>query len=85
MKQTIKLNENDLHKMIAESVKRVLKEGTTDVKLQKKWGWILNNFGAEEMLECIFAWSSPEQLEKYIEWFESEDYLQGFDENFANY
>lgn len=84
MKQTIRLNENDLHKIIAESVKRVLKEGTSDVEVQEKWNWILDNFGAEQMLDCIYAWSSSDQLEQYIKWFESEDYLQGFDENFAN-
>ena len=52
-----------------------LKEGTTNVDIHDIWDNLLMNVGAETMLNCIYQWSSSDQIEQWIEWFKEEDYI----------
>lgn len=74
-KNTIRLTESDLKRIVSESVKRALKEGTTNVDIHNIWDNLLMNVGAETMLNCIYQWSSSDQIEQWIEWFKEEDYI----------
>lgn len=72
----MKINEKGLKSIIAESLKKVLNEGMlSDNPAFEKWEYLQDKVGAEKMLDCIFQWSSVEQIEKWIEWFEEEGYL----------
>jgi hypothetical protein len=73
----IKLDESKLQQIVAESVKKVLKEGTTDQNIYNIWDDLLMNVGAEAMLNCIYNWSSSDQIEQWIKWFEEEGYIDG--------
>jgi hypothetical protein len=74
-KNTIKLTESDLKRIISESVKRVLKEGTSDSHIYDTWEELKMTIGAETMLDCIYNWSSSDEISQWLEWFEEEDYI----------
>lgn len=72
-KNTIKLTESQLNKVIAESVKKVLREGmTSDNPAYEKWETIKEYLGAEQMLEDIFQYLDSSKLEQIIEWFDQD-------------
>ena len=72
----MKINEKRLKSIIAESLKKVLNEGMlSDNPAFEKWEYLKDMVGAEKMLDCIFQWSSSDQIEKWIEWFDEEGYL----------
>lgn len=76
-KQTIKINESQLKKIIAEATKRILKEGTTDPIAQKKWDYLIETVGPEHMLSSLYAWNSSNMINKWLEWFDEEGYFEG--------
>lgn len=55
--------------------RRVLKEGTTDTRVQELWEELKQTVGVETMLDCIYDWSSSDDIEQWIGWFEDEGYL----------
>lgn len=66
-------NESKLNKVIAESVKKVLREGmTSDNPAYEKWETIKEYLGAEQMLEDIFQYLDSSKLEQIIEWFDQD-------------
>lgn len=76
----MKINEKRLKSIIAESLKKVLNEGMlSDNPAFEKWEYLEDMVGAEKMLDCIFRWSSAEQIEQWIEWFEEEGYFDNLD------
>ena len=76
----MKINEKGLKSIIAESLKKVLNEGMlSDNPAFEKWEYLEDMVGAEQMLDCIFRWSSAEQIEQWIEWFEEEGYFDNLD------
>lgn len=83
-KNIVKLNEAQLKKMIAESVKRVLKEGMTpDNPNYEKWETIKEQLGAEQMLLDIFNYLDSSELEQIIEWFDQDyDFFGSEDEEY---
>lgn len=60
---------------LKEMVKSILKEGTTDMSTIDKWNRLLDEVGSDTMLDCVFNWSSSDQIEQWIEWFEEEGYI----------
>ena len=73
MKQTIKLRESELKRMIAESIKKVVSEGTTYDDTIQKWDKIIEQVGCEQMVNDIFNYLNSDQLDKLVEWF-NQDY-----------
>jgi len=76
-RKTIKLNENQLKRVIAEATKRILREGTSFNDNIEKWQYLKETAGEEQMLECLFQWASSDQIEQWLEWFEEEGYFEG--------
>ena len=72
MKQTIKLRETELKRIIAESVKRAINEGTTSDDIFEKWELLKEQVGCEQMVNDIFNYLSSDQLEQLIEWFDQD-------------
>ena len=73
MKRTIKLRESELKRMIAESIKKVVNEGTTYDDTIQKWDKIIEQVGCEQMVNDIFNYLNSDQLDKLVEWF-NQDY-----------
>jgi len=73
-----RVNEEQIRNIVAEAVRKVLKEGTTDQEVLNKWDWIMEVVGAEQMLNCIYNWCNSDQLAQFITWFEEEGYLDGY-------
>lgn len=75
-----KIKEDKLRQLIKESIISVLNEGTTDEKAINKWFQVQEAIGSQQMLDCIFQWSSSDQIEQWLQWFEDEEWIS-FDDN----
>lgn len=69
------IKESALRKMIAESLARVINEGTSSSDSISKWNECVEVIGAEQMLQCIFKWSNSDQIDQWLEWFEEEGWV----------
>lgn len=67
MKRQIKLTENDLHRMIKESVNRILKEGTTDTTDMDAWERCKEMVGADQMLSELESWFDSNEYHEFLE------------------
>lgn len=67
MKRQIKLTENDLHRMIKESVYRVLNEGTTDSTDMDAWERCKEMVGADTMLSELEGWLGSDDYHQFLE------------------
>jgi hypothetical protein len=76
-KQIIKINENQLQHIVAETAKKILKEGTTNMKHIEMFDYLIEMCGAEQVLRCIFDWSDSNRIEQWLEWFKEEGYFDG--------
>lgn len=77
-KNTIKLDENRLQSIVAESIKKIVKEGMLpDNPYFDYWKQVEEQLGAEQMLNDIFQYLSSSMLEQIVRWFD-EDYDFGF-------
>ena len=74
-----RINEARLNNIVRRTVKRVLREGTTDDSALEKWDWLVEMVGAEHMLSCLLTWASSDQIDQWIEWFDEEGYLEGYE------
>lgn len=82
MKKSIKLTESKLRNMIREAVTKTLNEGTTDETAYERWEYVKEMIGCENMLDDIFNWSSSDQIDEMLGWFEEEGYLEGYGEDY---
>ena len=73
MKNTAKLSQSALKKMIEESVRRCLKEGTTSQDALQKWEDAKNILGADQMLDAFQNYMSSDQIDQMLEWL-NDDY-----------
>ena len=67
----MKVSEKQLKAIIKECITNYLNEGGFPDTL-KKLNYIKETIGAESMLDSIFSWSSPEYLDKLVQWFEDD-------------
>lgn len=72
MGQKVKLTESLLHKMINETIKEVLSEGTWDKDLQNMWMTAENTMGAEEMLNALYSFLDNDTIEEFIQTLKDE-------------
>lgn len=78
------IKESDLHKIVKESVKRVIKESYYP-DVNEKWDELLSTVGAETMLDCLFTWASIDQKEQWLDWFEEEGYADWSEDEEEDY
>ena len=72
-KNTIKLNENTLKKIITESVKKILKEGMTSNNPKfNKWFEAKELLGADAMLDAVWDYLDALQIEQIIDWLDQD-------------
>ena len=72
MKQKITLNEGLLRKMVRESVRRALTEGSTDQKDYNDWLNIQEMIGSDQMIEFIWNYLDCDMLHKLVQWFKED-------------
>ena len=66
-KKLIRLTEQDLHRIIKESVNNILKEGTTDQEVNDMWEQAKEIMGADSMLEALYAYLDCDAIEDFIQ------------------
>lgn len=79
-KNVVKINENTLKQIVAESVKNVLKEGSTNKKLIDAWFGIKDMVGGDEMVDWIWSALSHDKLVELVKYF-NRMYELGLDVN----
>lgn len=85
----IRLNENTLKQIVAESVKRILKESlTTNDPNINKWYEAQQIMGAENMLEALFVYLDADTIRDFIDILDREYEIWGYndveDEDYEN-
>ena len=63
----IRLTEGDLHRIVNESVNRIIKEGTTDRDVQSMWDEAQEMMGAESMLEALYDYLGSDTIEDFVQ------------------
>ena len=63
----IRLTEGDLHRIVKESVNRIIKEGTTDRDVQSMWDEAQEMMGAESMLEALYDYLDSDTIEDFFQ------------------
>lgn len=71
MKQQIRLTESDLHRIVKESVKKLLKEGTTNNIVINKWNNIEQTLGSETMLSELFQYLDGDTIADFVNTIEN--------------
>lgn len=66
MGRKIKITENKLKQIISESVKRILKEGSTFEEDYDNWERVKEHLGCEGMLSELYNYLSCDQISNFI-------------------
>lgn len=72
-KRRMRLSESKLHSIVRDTVRGVLREGSTDDEVAYKWDEVEELLGSHKMLECIWAYLSEDDIIKILGWF-NEDF-----------
>ena len=85
MGRKIKITENKLKQIISESVKRILKEGSSFKEDYDNWERVKEHLGCEGMLSELYNYLSGDQIREFIEGVDREYDLniyteEGYDE-----
>ena len=67
MKKVIRITESKLNKMIGESVKKILKEGSPDEQVGAEWDELIDELGSNAMLDELFAYLNEDTIKDFIE------------------
>ena len=67
MKKTIKLSRKELTDYITESVRRIIKEGTSDPELYDEWEKLRITIGDAQMLNELFQYLDADTIRDFVE------------------
>lgn len=68
MRKSFRLRESELRNMIAESVKRVLREGNPDRDVYDKWEEVRSSVGDDTFISAIYDYMSGDDIEDFLQW-----------------
>ena len=63
----IRLTEGDIHRIVKESVNKIIKEGTTDRDVQSMWDEAQEMMGTESMLEALYDYLDCDTIEDFVQ------------------
>jgi len=66
-KKLIRLTESDLHKIVKQSVGKILKEGTTNRGVTEMWYQAQEMMGADSMLDALYAYLDTDTIEGFVQ------------------
>lgn len=67
MKKLIRLTESDLHNIIKESVKRIIKEGHYSSDSAQKWDQVREMVGDDAMIQELWNYLDADSIDDFIE------------------
>lgn len=67
MKKTIKLSRKELTDYITESVRKIIKEGTSDPELYDEWEKLRITIGDAQMLNELFQYLDADTIRDFVE------------------
>lgn len=67
MKRVYRLNESDLHRMVENSIKRIIKESTTDSTDLAAWERCKETAGTDTMLDELEKWLDADEYHEFLE------------------
>lgn len=72
-KRRMRLSESKLHSIVRDTIRGVLREGSTNDEVSYKWDEVEELLGSHEMLENIWRYLSEDDIIKILIWF-NEDF-----------
>jgi len=86
MKKLIRLTESDLHKIVKESTKKILKEITMNKNIIKKWGRIEQALGSDGMVSELFQYLDADTIADFVNTIENTyDIEENDDDSYDEY
>ena len=67
MKKLIRVTESDLHNIIKESVKRIIKEGHYSSDSAQKWDQVREMVGDDAMIQELWNYLDADSIDDFIE------------------
>jgi hypothetical protein len=71
MKKIVRLSENDLHRIVKESIKKALKEDTMNNVIIKKWNQIEQVLGSDGMISELFNYLDADIIADFVNTIEN--------------
>ena len=85
-KKHIRLTESDLHRIVKESIKKALKEGTMNNVIIKKWNQIEQVLGSDGMISELFNYLDADTIADFVNTIENTyDIEENDDDSYDEY
>ena len=66
-KKVIKLTKSDLHRIINESLNKVINEGSADRSVDEMWIEAQSLMGADSMLDALYSYLDGDTIRDFLE------------------
>lgn len=77
MKRVVRLTELDIHRIVKESVKRALNEGTTDSKMSDIYFGIFDEMSGHDVASILYNYLDEDKIRDIVEYLNQDGYLEG--------
>ena len=77
MKRVVRLTESDLHRIVKESVKMALNEGTTDSKISDIYFGVFDEMNGHDVASIIYNYLDEDAINDIVEYLNQNGYLEG--------
>lgn len=54
---------------------------TTNKEINDKWDWLVDNVNPSSIIDNIYCYLDCDTIEKLVEWFEQDGYLDYYENN----
>lgn len=76
-KNIIRLTESDIHRIVKESVKRALNEGTTDSKIAGAFFDTFDEMSGHDVASILYNYLDTDAIQDVVEYLDQNGYLEG--------
>lgn len=73
----IRLTESDIHRIVKESVKRALTEGTTDGRMAGAFFDTFDEMSGHDVASILYNYLDSDAIQDVVEYLDKNGYLEG--------
>lgn len=76
-KNVIRLTESDIHRIVKESVKRALTEGTTDGRMAGAFFDTFDEMSGHDVASIVYNYLDEDTIRNIVEYLDQDGYFEG--------
>lgn len=76
-KNVIRLTESDIHRIVKESVKRALTEGTTDGRMADAFFGAFDEMSGHDVASIVYNYLDEDTIRSIVEYLDQDGYFEG--------